>query len=84
MEVIGDMLVHQSVDVGQGLRIRRLQERIYSLEPSPMLRRASRYLSPDSSSHLLNIVGNRMLFDDAIALWVERDSTDGRPVARIA
>ena len=46
-------------------------------------RRASRYLSPDSCSHLLNIVVNRMLLDDAIALGVERDGTDGRPVARI-
>ena len=44
-------------------------------------RRASRYLSPMSCSQLLFIVMQNGCLDDILSLGVERDGTDGLPVA---
>ena len=48
------------------------------------LRRASSYLSPHLCSHWLNIFAARMRPDDGVALGVECDGTDGRPVSSFA
>lgn len=44
-------------------------------------RRASSYLSPSSCSHRLNIFSVRGCRDDGVALRVEGDGRDVRPVA---
>ena len=44
-------------------------------------RRASRWLSPQSCSLWLNILAVKRCRNDRVALWIERDGGDGRPVA---
>jgi hypothetical protein len=45
---------------------------------------ASRQLSPDSCSQLLNMVSQCVLQDDGVMLGIERNGPDGLPIARIA
>ena len=47
-------------------------------------RRASSYLSPHLCSHWLTIFAGQMRSDDRVALGVERDGSDGRPVSSFA
>ena len=48
------------------------------------VRRASRWLSPQSCSLWLNILAVKRCRNDRVALWIERDGGDGRPVAGAA
>ena len=75
------------LDIIQGKTTISEASRAFDLSPSDVEqwvdegRRASRWLSPQSCSLWLNILAVKRCRNDRVALWIERDGGDGRPVA---
>lgn len=65
-------------DCDEDLYAMRIRRAVAEDQP---FRRASRWLSPQSCSLWLNILAVKRCRNDRVALWIERDGGDGRPVA---